>query len=156
MRQSKTPQNCSETTIVSRILKVRKASDRAAKSRSKFGQYRYLGSVFRAYVFFSDNNLLNHLAIIAPAELMTPVRAGSHPIRIIIDASCNQPDLRMRSRWTRALEFAVARKVTPNDLPRFIKANGGVAGCADLAGKTKSAPSLGKRRSRLHFELIKR
>lgn len=127
----------SEQKIVARILKVRKASNRAAVSTSKFAQYRYLRSVLRAYTFFSENNLLTHLVIIAPSALMTPVRAGWHPIRIIIDASCTQTDLRLRSRWTRALEYTLARNVSPDDLPRFIRANGGIAGCADLACKIR-------------------
>jgi hypothetical protein len=137
MKISGKPHSSSEQKIVARILKVRKASDRAAESTSKFAQYRYLRSVLRAYAFFSDNNLLGHLAVIAPSALMAPVRAGWHPIRIIIDASCTQVDLRLRSRWTRALEFALARNVSPNDLPRFFRANGGIAGCADLAAKIK-------------------
>ncbi len=123
--------------IVARIQKVQQAANKAARSERRFAEYGYLRSVLRAYRFFSDNTALNHLTAIAPSELMTPVRADWHPIRIIIEASCNQPDLRMRSRWTRALEYAVAEKIEPEDLTRFIRAHGGIAGCADLAGKTR-------------------
>jgi hypothetical protein len=137
MRHCKTPISSSERKIVDRILKVRKAGERAARSKRRFAEYKYLRSVLRAYKFFSDNNLLEYLAVIAPSELMTPVRANSQPLRIVIDASCSHSDLRMRSRWTRALEFALARNVSPNDLPRFTRANGGIAGCADLASKTR-------------------
>ena len=127
----------SQRKIVARILKVRKAGDRAARSSRRFAEYRYLRAVLRAYVIFSDNDLLNHLVVIAPSELMTPVRAKSHPIRMIIEASCTRADLRKKSRWTRALEFALARNVSPEELPRFIRAHGGIAGCADLASKTQ-------------------
>jgi hypothetical protein len=85
---------------------------------------------------FAANGLLNHLAIIAPSELMTAVRADASPIRVILEASCNQPDLRIRSRWIRALEFAAAKNIASDDLPKFLRANGGIAGCADLASKT--------------------
>lgn len=137
MGHSETTLPSSHRKIVGRIRKLRKAGARAARSERRFADHRYLRSVLRAYEFFSDNELLSHLTVIAPSELMTPVRAGRHPIRIIIDASCNQPDLRMRSRWTRALEYALARNVSPDELPRFIRANGGIAGCADLASKIR-------------------
>jgi hypothetical protein len=136
MGNSETKLPPSHWKIVGRIRKVRKAGARATRSEERFADYRYLRSVLRAYEYLSDNELLTHLAVIAPSELMTPVRAGWHPIRIIIEASCSRPDLRMRSRWTRALEYALARKVAPSDLSRFFRANSGVAGCADLAGKT--------------------
>ncbi len=137
MKRGKKRISSSERKIVARIFKVREAGERAARSKRRFAEYRYLRSVFRAYEYFSDNDILEHLAVIAPSELMTAVRAGSHPLRIIIDASCSQPDLQMRSRWTRALGYALIRNVSPDDLPRFIHANGGVAGCADLASKIK-------------------
>jgi hypothetical protein len=124
--------------IIERIRRVRRAGDRASRSNSRFAEYRYLRAVLRAYEVLSNHTLLSHFVIIAPCQFMTPVRADSHPIRVIIDATCTQPDLRMRSRWTRALEFAVQRNVTSGDLPKFIKANGGISGCADLASKTKT------------------
>jgi hypothetical protein len=137
MKHRRTFISSSERKIVARILKVRKAGDRAAQSERKFADYRYLRSVLRAYEFFSDENLLGHLAEIAPSALLTPVRRGWHELRIIVEASCSQIDVRTKSRWTRALEFALARNVAPDDLPRFIKANNGIAGCADLASKTR-------------------
>jgi hypothetical protein len=135
MGNSETKPPPSHQKIVSRIRKVQRAGARATRSERKFADYPYLRSVLRAYEYFSDNELLTHLTVIAPSELMTPVRVGRHPIRIIIDASSSQPDLRMRSRWTRALQYALARKVAPSDLSRFFRANSGVAGCADLASK---------------------
>ncbi|MCC8952705.1 hypothetical protein H8B02_04250 [Bradyrhizobium sp. Pear77] len=127
----------SEQKIVERIAKVRNAARRASKSKRRFADYRYLRSVLRAYDYFSDENLLPRLSEISPSVLMTPVRAGWHPLRIIIDATCVQPDVRMRSRWTRALEFAVASKIDPDELPKFFQANGGIAGTADMASKTR-------------------
>ncbi|UGY25489.1 hypothetical protein HU675_0000630 [Bradyrhizobium septentrionale] len=128
----------SEQKIVERIAKVRKAACRASESKRRFAEYRYLRSVLRAYDYFSDEELLSRLSEIAPSLLMTPVRADSHPLRIIIEATCIQPDVRMRSRWTRALEYAVAEKIDPKELMRFIRAHNGIAGCAELASKTKA------------------
>jgi len=123
--------------IVARIKRVQRAAEKAARRKQRFADYRYLRSVLRAYSYFDDHDLLSHLMEIAPSVLMTPVRADWHPLRVIIEASCKQPDLRMRSRWTRALEYAVAEKIDPDHLVRFIRAHNGIAGCADLASKIK-------------------
>lgn len=137
----------SEQKIVERIAKVRKAARRASKSKRRFADYRYLRSVLRAYDYFLDENLLSHLSEIAPSVLVTPVRKGSHTIRIVIDATCIEPDLRMRSRWTRALAFAIASKIDPDQLPRFLQANGGIAGTADMASKTRPKRVTPRRRA---------
>src|SRR3954463_5861065 len=60
MGRPKQPVTLSERKIVARILKVRKAGDRAARSKSRFADYRYLRSVLRAHAYFSDNNFLTH------------------------------------------------------------------------------------------------
>ncbi|MET4320316.1 hypothetical protein [Bradyrhizobium sp. RT5a] len=126
----------SSRKIVARIDRVRKAAERAASSQHRFAEYKYLRSVLRAYRHFDDEDLLSHLMEVAPSKLMTPVRADWHPLRVIIEASCMQSDLKKRrSRWTRGLEYAIAENVAPEDLPRFFRAHNGIAGCADLASK---------------------
>lgn len=129
--------------IVARIEKVGRAAEKAATRKHRFADYRYLRSVLRAYSYFDDHDLLSHLMEIAPSVLLTPVRANWSLLRVIIEASCIQPDLKMRSRWTRALELAVREKVAPNDLGRFFRAHNGIAGCADLASKiARKRPSV--------------
>ncbi|MCA1530832.1 hypothetical protein [Bradyrhizobium yuanmingense] len=137
-----------EERIVARIALVRASYEKARKDRSKTSDYRYLRSVLRAYEYFDQNDLVDNLAEIAPCVLMASVRSGQHAVRTIIDASCDDDDLRMRSRWTRALEYALTRNVAANDLLRFLRANNGIAGCADLASKTQSKSS---RRRPLYF-----
>lgn len=126
--------------IIARIQKVRKAADKAARSERRFADYRYLRSVLRAYIYFEDNDLLPSMVEIAPSVLITPVRANWHPLRVIVDASCKTPDLKKRSRWTRALSYAVFEQISPKGLARFFRANGGIAGCADLASKISPRP----------------
>ena len=135
MKPSATSLGRSADKIFHRIQKLRKAAAKANRNPQRFADYRYLQSVLRAHRYFSENRLLAVLLEIAPSILLTPVRANWHPVRVIIEASCIQPDLRMRSRWTRALEYAVSQKIDPDDLPRFLRANGGISGCADLASK---------------------
>lgn len=135
MKSSKTSLGPSVRKIVARVEKVREAANKATKSKRRFADYRYLRSVLRAYIYFEDDDLLPSMVEIAPSVLITPVRANWHPLRVIIDASCKTPDLKKRSRWTRALEYAVAEKIDAKDLGRFFRAHNGVAGCADLASK---------------------
>lgn len=123
--------------IVARIKKVRRAAEKAARSKRRFAHYRYLRAVLSAYRFFEENDLLHHLVEIAPSVLKTSVRKKWHPLRVVLEATCDSPDYKVRSKWTRALEYAVAEKVDPKDLTQFIRAHGGIAGCADLASKTK-------------------
>lgn len=123
--------------IVARIEKVRNARGRSVSRGGKLSEYNYLRGVFRAYKVFAADDVLDWLAKIAPSEFVTPVRASWHPLRTIIEATCDNQDLRIKSRWTRAMEFAPARNVASGDLLLFLHANGGIAGCADLASKLK-------------------
>lgn len=141
MKFSKGSLGPSTRKIVARIEKVKRAAEKAARSQHRFADYRYLRSVLRAYIYFDDNDLLPYLIETAPSTLITPVRKGWHPSRVIIEATCLQPNLKQRSRWTRALEYAVAEKVDPKNLVRFFQAHNGIAGCADLASKTKARHS---------------
>lgn len=86
--------------IVNRIAKVRRAASLAAENKRRFGEYRYLRAVLRAHAYFADNKLLLGMMEITPSVPLVPVRKGAHPLRVIIDATCMQPDLRMRSRWS--------------------------------------------------------
>ena len=106
MKQSVEP---STQKIVARIRKVRKAAEKAARRKHRFADYGYLRSVLFTYIFFEDNDLLPHLTEIALSTLMTPVRKNWHPLRVIIEASRVRADFQMRSRWTRALEYALAK-----------------------------------------------
>ncbi|MBR1030271.1 MULTISPECIES: hypothetical protein [Bradyrhizobium] len=137
MKSSVASSELSAQKVVAQIRKVRKAAEKASESHRRFADYRYLRAVLRAYRYFDDNNLLPHLLETAPSLLMTPVRADWHPLRVIIEATCLQPECRVRSRWTRGLEYAVGEGIDPKELSRFIRAHNGIAGCADLASKTR-------------------
>lgn len=137
MKSSAASLGLSTQKIVARIEKVRRAAEKAAKSKKRFAQFRYLRSVFRAYLYLDDNHLLSHLIEIAPSVFRARVRSDFHPLRVIIEASCFRVDLKTRSRWTRALQYAVAEKVDPDELVQFIRAHNGIAGCAELASKIK-------------------
>lgn len=143
MKSSVSSLGRSAQKIVVRIQKVRKAAEKAGTSKKRFAHYRYLRFALSAYRHFKDNNLLSHLTEIAPSVLRVPVRINSCALRIIVDASCTTRNLKTRSLWVRALRYAVAEKVDPKELTPFMRAHNGIAGCADLASKTK--PKRGPR-----------
>jgi hypothetical protein len=58
------------------------------------------------------------------------VRAGTTPFRIVIDATSKE-DRQTKSRWVRALEYALEKNAPSNDFEKFLDENGGVLGCAD-------------------------
>ncbi|MEY9108186.1 hypothetical protein ABH999_004382 [Bradyrhizobium yuanmingense] len=111
-----------EERIVARIARVRASYEKARSDKSKSADYKYLESVLAAHDYFDERNLLDSLTEIAPCALMTSVRSGQHPIRTIIDSSCADVDPRTKSRWTRALQFAILRSIAPDDLIRFLRA----------------------------------
>ncbi|MVT63949.1 hypothetical protein GPL21_02305 [Bradyrhizobium pachyrhizi] len=120
--------------IRARLNRVRKVAKKITRSEKRFADYRYLRAVYRAFHTLGDDNLLPILARVACQEYSIPKRAGTHPLRTIIDATVTAPiDLRTRSRWARALEWAFDQEVRPDELIWFLKANNGIAGCARLA-----------------------
>lgn len=120
--------------IRARIDKVRKIAKKAARSEKRFADYRYLRAVYWAFNALGDNNLLPILARVACQEFNIPKRAGTHPLRTIIDATATVAiDIRIRSRWARALEWAFDQEVRPDELIWYLKANHGIAGCARRA-----------------------
>jgi hypothetical protein len=122
--------------IYQRIYRVRKTAMKTMRSKHRFADYRYLRSVLRAYRYFEANFLLSLLRHAAPCTFEDPPRASWHSLRLLIEATSCQRDARIKSRWTRALEYALAQDIDPEDLVRFIRARNGIAGCAQLASET--------------------
>lgn len=128
----------SERKIIDQIIKVRKTADLVSRSKRRFAEYRYLKAILRAYRYLNDNELLSAMMEVAPAVLIVPVRSGWHPLRVLVEATMwKEIETKTRSRWTRALECALAQNIPSDQLPQFFRANGGVAGAADLMSKTR-------------------
>jgi hypothetical protein len=60
-------------------------------------------------------------------------RKGMSPIRVLIEATLPEADLKQKSRWVRALEYVYSENESPSQFRKFIRTRGGVAGCARLA-----------------------
>jgi hypothetical protein len=66
-------------------------------------------------------------------------RKNKSPIRIVIDATSRE-GRQTKSRWTRALEYALAKGARGTAFKKFLKNNGGVNGCAQAMAKLQNKP----------------
>lgn len=57
-------------------------------------------------------------------------RATAGVYRAMIDRECPEADLRQKSRWVRALQYADREYVDPLGFVAFLKRSGGISGCA--------------------------
>ena len=68
-----------------------------------------------------------------------------HPLRILVDVA-SSADRKSKSRWTQALRFAWRERSNWKDPTECLRANGGVAGCAqkfaDLQAEMRTPPGL--------------
>jgi hypothetical protein len=111
------------------------AAQRARRSRSRFAAYGYLKAVYRLYRRWRRGGISKTRTRELAKTAQLPIRRGTHPIRIVIDATSNVRDPRVKSRWTRALETALKNHVPAIELGRFFRSNGGIAGCSRLAAE---------------------
>jgi hypothetical protein len=98
-------------------------------SRSRFAFYDYLTAVFELYVQLRRRDQANSLARRIAKVFSLRKQKRSHCIRVIIDAT-STADLKTRSRWSRALQYAWHKRKTWTDLGLFLRENGGPVGCA--------------------------
>jgi hypothetical protein len=113
------------------------ALQEAQRQTGRFRFYDYLAAVYRTYKTWKDLGISRRMARRVVKHCGSPCRKGTSPARMLIDATFPALDPKQKSRWSRALEFAALRKVTPNDLLKLLKNSSGIAGCARLATKRK-------------------
>jgi len=112
------------------IHELRGLERKCFAARSRFAFYGYLAAVLELYVQLRRRNRAKPLAKRIAKLFGLRKQNGTHPIRVIIDAT-STADIKTRSRWTRALEYAWRERKTWKDLDAFLRENGGPAGCAD-------------------------
>jgi len=125
------------------ITMLTKHARRWRKTGSKRALYRYLTTVFNLYAVWKRSGdtrtAANRMAKLAGLKH----QSDCHPIRIIIDATTNA-DRKSKSRWTQALRYGWRERSKWNNLERCLRANGGIAGCADkwadLQAETRTPP----------------
>jgi hypothetical protein len=118
-----------------RLIPVRKAYEAIPRRKSRYAVYDYLREAYSAYLEIKEARATKSLRKVASGVLHKSLRAGTHPIRVVIEMTSTEPDHRVKSRWCRALQFAKHDDVAPQRLGRLFERNGGIAGCARRAAK---------------------
>jgi hypothetical protein len=135
--------------IIKRLRAAEQTSFRGRHGRADF--YDYLVRVYKVYMVWKNGKMPKTRADQVAALAGVKMRANSHPIRVLIDAS-SQGDVRAKSRRTQALLFANEMDISPEELSSFFEKNGGVAG---FARKMASRRSTAKHKKKSHKPAVR-
>lgn len=120
------------------LAAIRPAKEAAARLRrrgARFTIYDFLGAVYCVYSDWKRHKRATRSARKLADELEIIRRKGMSPIRILIEATLPETDFKQKSRWVRAPEYIYSEDVPPSRFRKFVRANGGLAGCARLAAQ---------------------
>jgi hypothetical protein len=98
-------------------------------SRSRFAFYDYLAAVLELFVRLRRTKRAKKAAGLIAKFFGLCNQERTHPIRAIINATSTTDD-KTKSRWSRALRYAWRKRRAWTDLAKFLRENGGPAGCA--------------------------
>jgi hypothetical protein len=130
--------------LKSKLKELRRLEKRAFRPRhGRKDFYEYLNGVYNLCDWTDSGVSQRHEREVARLCDLN-VRAGTIPIRIVIDATASSQERHVKSRWAQALQYALAKKTPPNHFKRFLDENGGVEAC-----KRKMAALRKKKRSQM-------
>jgi hypothetical protein len=128
------------------ILRVQNAWDDSQARRERDAIYTYLTAVFELVAWWSAEN--RALQCAQKALQLRRIIPSDHeePFAAIIRCTADpaKVDKRTRSKWSRALRWALVQKISSEPLVRFIKRKGGINDCA-----AKFARHIGRSRQSL-------
>ena len=73
--------------------------------------YDYLTIIYSIYSEWRRQKRARHSSRLLAKAANVPLRKGTSPIRILIDATLPDAHLKQKSRWVRALEYANSERV---------------------------------------------
>jgi hypothetical protein len=115
------------------LLRVRNAWEDAQGSRDRDAIYGYLTAVFELVAWWmGENRALERAQKALRLHHITPFDQ-EEPFAAIIRCTSDlaKVDKRTRSKWSRALRYALTYKLTSEPLARFMKRKGGINRCAE-------------------------
>jgi hypothetical protein len=115
------------------IQPAREAAAKLNRRGGRFDIYAYLKPIYRIYRMWKHRKIATRSARLLANEFSITRRKGTSPVRVLIEATMPEADLRQKSRWVRALDYVSSEDIPAREFRRFIRANGGLAGCARLA-----------------------
>ena len=115
------------------LLRLRNAWEDCQASRQRDAIYIYLTAVFDLVAWWTaENRAVERARKALRLRNMTPFD-DEEPFAAIIRCTANpaKVDKRTRSKWSRALRYAISRKPIEDPLDKFIKRKGGINRCAE-------------------------
>jgi hypothetical protein len=114
------------------LIRVQNAWDDSQARRERDAIYIYLTAVFELVAWWmAENRALERAQRALRLRHITPFDQ-EEPFAAIIRCTADptKVDKRTRSKWSRALRYALAYKLTSEPLDQFIKRKGGINECA--------------------------
>jgi hypothetical protein len=130
---SRAPRRSMSPELAAAIQPAKEAAATLNRRVGRFAVYEFLKAVYRVYIDWKRGKTAKRSARLLASELAIVRRKGMSPIRILIEAALPNADFKQKSRWVRALEYVAFKHVPAKDFRKFIRARGGLAGCARLA-----------------------
>jgi hypothetical protein len=126
------------------LLRVRTAWDDCQANRDRDAIYTYLSAVFDLVAWWTaEGRALERAQNALRVQYLRP-SDHDEPFAAIIRCTADpaKVDKRTRSKWSRALRYALAYKSCSEPLDQFIKSKGGINDCAARLRRS-SAPKIG-------------
>jgi hypothetical protein len=122
------------------LMRVRNAWDESQARRERDAIYTYLTAVFELVAWWMAENRALERARKALRLQNIWASDNVEPFAAIIQCTADplKVDRRTRSKWSRALRYALAYKVASEPLDKFIKSKGGINECASQCGRCLS------------------
>jgi hypothetical protein len=115
------------------LLRVRTAWEECQASRERDAIYAYLTAVFNLVAWWTAERRALERAY--QALRLKSICPSDHdePFAVIIRCTADpaKVDKRTRSKWSRALRYALVQKTPSESLVQFIKRKGGINRCAE-------------------------
>jgi hypothetical protein len=115
------------------LIRVRNAWDECQASRERDAIYTYLTAVFELVAWWmAEGRAVERAQKALRLRRIIPTD-HDEPFAAIIRCTADpaKVDKRTRSKWSRALRYALAYKLTSEPLDRFMKRKGGINRCAE-------------------------
>jgi hypothetical protein len=119
------------------LLRVRNAWEESQASRDRDAIYGYLTAVFNLVAWWTaEHRALERAHKALRLQRLCPFD-DEEPFAAVIRCTADpaKVDKRTRSKWSRALRYALACKPTTETLEQFIKRKGGINKCASRFAK---------------------
>jgi hypothetical protein len=120
----------SDRQLKKAIAELKSMEKNCFGSRQRFAFIVYLGAVLEFYSLLRRNSCAKRSADRIAELFRIRRQKRTHSIRVIIDAS-SAAEVKMKSRWTRALRFAWHERERWQSIKECFQENGGVAGAAE-------------------------